>query len=381
MPLHEFLVKERPAGVVVAVAIALTAMVPHGDAFAGVTNPDISVIGQPSLRVTNTPGDPDAEHPRISAGETEIVFDAALNPYARGLFVLALGDEGMELEEGYFNLTRGLPAGLALKGGKYRVPFGRMNTIHPHALPFAEPLRLLATLLPGEESFNEAGVSLSDLVALPGDRSLLASIDLLQGDSFRAGEGEGAPDDERAAESRPAYAARVEAFQMLGERSGLEVGVSAAGGTTHVSAGARSRLIGADFKAKIWSSPASNLVVQGEWIRLDRDTVLPADDGGIRLETRDAAGFYLLADYQVGRRFDGGVAYERYEVPGASGDSQASDAPVDAGFTAFAGYALLEESLSFRADWYRAIPEEGDASDTFTLRAIISMGPHKPHPF
>ena len=90
----------------------------------GATNPDISVIGQPFLGWTDDPDDPDRLRVRPEIGETEIIFDAALNPYARGFFTLAIGEEGLELEEGFFSLNRGLPFELALKGGQYRVGFG-----------------------------------------------------------------------------------------------------------------------------------------------------------------------------------------------------------------------------------------------------------------
>ncbi len=97
---------------------------------AGVVNPDISVIGQPLARWTDAAGDPASKRATLDAGETEFVFDAALNPYARGTFVGSLGADGMTLEEGFFQMNRGLPASLALKGGKYRVGFGKLNPTH-----------------------------------------------------------------------------------------------------------------------------------------------------------------------------------------------------------------------------------------------------------
>ena len=131
---------------------------PLGPAHAGVVNPDISVIGQPFARWSDDAG-PARKRVTLDVGETEFVFDAYLNPYARGTFTLALGGEGIELEEGYFSMTRGLPGNLALKGGKYRLGFGKLNPAHPHTYPFAERFRVLATYLPGEESLNETGAS------------------------------------------------------------------------------------------------------------------------------------------------------------------------------------------------------------------------------
>src|SRR5687768_16364287 len=143
-------------------------------AHAGPINPDISVIGQAFVRYTGDPGDPDRERARLDVGETEFFFDEAQNPYAHGTFVMTLREEGAELEEGFFNLTRGLPLGLALKGGKYRVGFGPLNPLHPHAYPFAERPRVLVEYLPGDESFNETGVSVSRRFPIVGDFSINA---------------------------------------------------------------------------------------------------------------------------------------------------------------------------------------------------------------
>jgi hypothetical protein len=98
---------------------------------AGVVNPDISVVGQPFMRWTDSADDPARKRATLDIGQTEFVFDAYLNPYARGTFVAALSEEeGIDLEEGYFQMFRGLPGNIALKGGKYRLGFGKLNPRH-----------------------------------------------------------------------------------------------------------------------------------------------------------------------------------------------------------------------------------------------------------
>ena len=51
----------------------------------------------------------------------------------------------------------------------------------------------------------------------------------------------------------------------------------------------------------------------------------------------------------------------------------------------FAGLALMEETTAFRLDWKRSqrdvVATTDDAVQTFTLRVIFSMGPHKAHEF
>ena len=336
---------------------------------AGTVNPDISAIGQPFMRWTDDAEDPSRKRVTLEPGEVELILDAALNPYARGMIIGSLGEDGMALEEGYFSLLRGLPAGLQLKGGKYRVGVGRMNAMHPHTLPFAERPRVLSGYLPGEESFNEVGVSLSARVPLPGSFSLTAAGDWLQGDTFRI-----AP-DERADEARPAFNANLSGFGMLGERSAYELSLSGAGGTNNVSASTLTKVYDAAAKLKLWTAENSYLVVQGEFLKLDReDASWDSTAAAYAVSRVRPSGGYVYADYNFSPRFNAGALYERY------------GRPTDPSFTdqaagAFLGYALMEETTSFRIDWNRFMPDESAAVNTITLRVIFSMGPHKAHQF
>ena len=85
-------------------------------------------------------------------------------------------------------------------------------------------------------------------------------------------------------------------------------------------------------------------------------------------------GGYFYADYNWAMRYNAGISFESYQRPVAG-------TPTDQSFGAFAGFALLEETTAFRADWRRHLPDGADAFDDFTLRVIFSMGPHKAHQF
>ena len=364
-----------------SVVLVLSAAVPSG---AGPVNPNLSLIGQPFMRWSNDPSDPSRKRVTMDAGEVEAMVDAYLNPYATGIFILSIGDEGIEVEEGYFTLLRGLPGGLTVKGGKYRVGFGKMNVMHPHAVPFAERPHLLAAYLPGDESLNETGVSVSGRIPVPGSFSLTATADVLQGDSYRVErESSAAANDpletdpdaaDRAAEARPAFVGHLSGFGGIGDRSGYELALSATGGTNNVAAHARTRVIGADVKAKLWNSPNSYVVLQGEFMVLNRDDAAWSPETGYTTTTVKPVGGYVYADYNFGLRYNVGASYERFQRP-------TTDKPWDQSIGAFAGYALMEETTSFRADWRRTMPDGADAYNTFTVRAIFSMGPHKAHQF
>lgn len=361
-------------------------------ASAGVTNPDISLIGQPLIRWTDAVGDASRKRPVFDAGETEIVFDAALNPYARGFATLTFAGGEAGVEEVYFTVLRGLPGGLTLKGGKYRADFGRLNPRHPHTYPFAERPGVLAAYLPGEEAFNETGLQLSARIPAPGDIALTASVDALQGDTFRiAREPSVALNDplvldpengDLAAEPRTAVLGRVSAFVPFNDRSGVEIGVSGTQGTNNVAATTRSTVLGTDVKAKFWTGDDSFLLLQGEVLQLDREDAGWDEASSVYTKTAvKPLGGYAFADYNWAKRYDAGVSYERFQ-------QSSLDKPWDSAFGAFAGLWLMEETTAFRLEYHRFMPAtpEGaatspDAIQSLRLRVIFSMGPHKAHQF
>jgi len=379
------------AGALVACALVALA----APSRAGVVNPDLSLIGQPTMRWTDAIGDPASKRPVLDVGETEVMLDSYLNPYAKGAAVFSFASGGVSVEEAYFTVMRGLPAGLALKGGKYRVGFGKLNMLHPHAYPFADRFHVLAAYLPGSDSFNETGMQLSEQFALPGDVAVTASADWLQGDSFRiARTASGALNDplvtaatvaatgpDRALEPRPAGLGRLSAFIPVKDRSGLELGASYTQGTNNVAAATRTAVLGGDAKLKYWTSANAYLLVQAEVLSLSRD------DAGWDSTTANytkskitATGGYAFLDYNFNPRYDAGASFESYQDP-AVHDGSAHAMGV------FAGLALMEETTSFRIGWERLQPATpvGQAApsavNTVTLRVLYSMGPHKAHQF
>ena len=95
-------------------------------------NPDMAVIGNflgAAARTTSTASR------RSAMRESEVSFQAIVDPYARADFFLAFGEEGVELEEGFITFPT-LPGGLLMKVGKMRAAFGKVNTFHTHQLPW-----------------------------------------------------------------------------------------------------------------------------------------------------------------------------------------------------------------------------------------------------
>src|SRR6185503_13281572 len=316
---------------------------------------------------------------------------------ARGFFDVTLADGEIDLEEGYFSLLRGLPGDIQVKGGKYRVGFGKLNPAHPHTYPFANRFGVLAAYLPGAEAYNETGLDVSYRLPLPGTTSVTAYGDVLQGDSFRiarvlSGDPNDpllSPEGDRADEPRAAWVGRLATFTGIGDRSGIELGFSATQGTNNVAAAARTLVLGGDVKAKLWTSANAYVLVQGEYLHLQRDIAdwSPVAAAYSVFTTRVNGG-YLFADFNWKQRYNVGGSFDSYEDP-VNLDQSVSSVGV------FAGLALMEETTAFRLDWRRSkrtgsetvsfVPDASgigfDAVNELTLRVIFSMGPHKAHQF
>ncbi len=338
----------------------MTALVPL-PVKAGVANPDISAIGQVLGGYTDDVASADAEEPTLKLGEAEFVFDAYLNPFIKGAFILSGGEDGFALEEGYASVVKGLPWGLALKAGKYRLGFGKINSIHPHALPFIEPPRSARSLLFGEEGFNETAAQVSCLLPTPGDWASTLSGDVIEGKAFHEGQ-EG---------TRLGGLGRWANDFLLGERGALETGVSGATGVDNLDRGSRAWLVGADLKAKFYLEGSSQLTLQAEGIFAY--THIPDTTAGTHA-AEDRQGFYGFCDYRYHTQWNGGLLYEQWQREGATNMT-------DRAFRVFAGYAVLEESTLLRLAYEHFLPEGGDPVNTVSLQLLFSMGPHKAHQF
>jgi hypothetical protein len=127
-------------------------------------NPDISAIGDFRINyMSNLKRNFDAE-----LHEAEISLQSVVDPYARADFFISLsrnaetGEFGAEVEEGYLT-TLSLPGHLQLKAGKFKQALGRINIVHPHALPFVDLPNAYVRFF-GEEGLNDEGISVSWLL-------------------------------------------------------------------------------------------------------------------------------------------------------------------------------------------------------------------------
>ncbi len=158
-----------------------------GAAAAKALNPDISAIGDFISDAGHYPTPPgsvsrQAGFQSLNMHESELGFQAIIDPYARGDFFISFGEQGVEVEEGYVTFTA-LPGGFVARVGKMRAAFGKVNTMHNHVLPWADRPLVNENLVGGEDGIDDAGFSIQRILPAPKGIFLEATGQVFRGDS------------------------------------------------------------------------------------------------------------------------------------------------------------------------------------------------------
>jgi len=348
-------------------------------------NPDISVIGDTRLWVTNDASDPKEGRLQIELKSAEFAFQGYLNPYVRADVFAGYHEGSFELEEAYATFLRGLPLGLQSKVGRYRVDFGKLNTLHPHAYSFLDTPLVHQEYL-GHEGLADVGVNLNGQVPI-GTSVLTLSGNLLKGDFAEGGHehdeggGEAHAEEDEPVETDLGYSERISLFVGTGAYAGIEIGANALQGTLDRLTGRHVRLIGADVKYRWAPNRYRSLTLQGEVIRSSRDVLHhhhhgeESDEEPAETERVTGIGFYAFADYRFAQRWNAGAIVERCDSP--------EEEDVTTGrFGFFGGFQVMEETTLLRLLVRRT---DGDeiASPYWdaTFQVVFSLGPHKAHWF
>src|SRR6267378_2134509 len=271
---------------------------------AKLLNPDISLIGD----FIGTAG-----HNNVSPGrslemhESEVGLQAIIDPYARADAFISFGETGVNVEEAYVTFTS-LPAGLLMKVGKMRADFGKVNTIHNHALPWIDRPLVTNNLVGGEDGIDDAGISLSHFIAAPKGWFMEGTAQVYRGDS----------DDLFRAYRRQdlGTVGHLRAYRDLSESTNLDLGASYARGNSAglATAGKPSafftNLYGADATLR-WKplrrAVYKNFLLRTELFWSARDQLSPLNI----FQTQHAFGMYSSAEYRINRRWTVGGRFDR----------------------------------------------------------------------
>jgi hypothetical protein len=342
----------RPAAPPPSVVVTPLGPAATGANPANYFNPAISVIGN-----FLAAGGGDSEVASADLRESEVGFQAIVDPYTRADVFLAAGEEGIEVEEGYLTFTA-LPRGFLAKVGRFRTPFGAINTLHLHTLPWPDRPLPVERLLGGEEGWIGTGVSVSRLMPL-GDTFSELTVGAQRGEA----EGLFEPVDR----SDLSWHARYRLFRDIGDSSNIDAGLSYGQGPNGLFAGSDTALSGVDVTYR-WKPLERGLyrglVLRGEAYRSEREQ----EEG-----TVDAWGWFVSGDYRFARRWSAGARYERSE--------HADDASlVDRGRALLLTFSP-SEFLQFRGELRRREFADGANADDFLLQMQFAIGAHSAHPF
>jgi hypothetical protein len=331
-------------------------------------NPDISAIGDirmfmhsDSLRPT------ESNEFNLQTPNLELMVSGYLNPYSRADAVLAWeGDENASIEELYATVMRGLPLDMNLRAGKYRLEFGRLNTVHPHAYSFVN------VPLPHEQFFGEEGLNdmaLRASFALPTGKmytELMGAVlkgDILQGEEEAKSE---LPEDTIETHIKPGFFGRLTTSTSVSENAELALGLSTVTAEHDRDEHLRTWISGLDFKYKWRPNRYTSLTVEGELLRNSREQTEP--------DKLVSWGGYAYVDYRFHQEYNAGSIYEYTEAKDNNEVKQTR-------YGLFVGFAPIEETSLVRLVGNWTDLDEQDSFWTMTLQFVFSLGPHQPHNF
>jgi hypothetical protein len=340
---------------------------------AKLLNPDISLIGD----FIGTAGHNNVSpSPSLEMHESEVGLQAIIDPYARADAFISFGETGVNVEEAYVTFTS-LPAGLLLKVGKKRAEFGKVNTIHNHALPFIDRPLVTNNLVGGEDGIDDAGFSLSRFLPAPKDWFLEGTAQVLRGDSanvFHASRREDV-----------SVVGHVRAYRDLSESTNLDLGISYARG--HNNSGISTAFNPSNFLTNLYSADATlrwkplrraiyhSFLFRTELFWSARDQLSSTVPN--LFQTQHAFGFYSDAEYRLNRRWTLGGRFDR------SGHATAANL-TDTGFSAILTYWPSEFSQirgQYRFGHLAVAPNDFSNANELLFQFLFVMGAHGAHPF
>jgi hypothetical protein len=337
----------------------------------------------------------------FSLGESEITVSASVDPYFSASLTAALSGAGeLEVEEAYFRTTA-LPAGFALKGGRFFSGIGYLNELHAHVWDFADQPLAYQAFFGGQ--LAQDGVQIK----------WLAPTDLFLEFGAEAGNGEAFPGTRDSGNGLNAYALFAHVGGDLGDSIGWRAGLSwvdaDASGREYADTDALGTEVTNAFtgNSQTWIADATlkwapggdarrnALELQAEYLSREEDGSLAFDVAAAALEgayrSRQDA-WYAQATYRIAPQWRAGLRYDSLDA-GNTRIGLVSD-----GTLARDDFPLLLPGTPSRttvmADWspsefsrLRAQYAWDDARDTgstdeqWLLQYIHAIGAHGAHKF
>jgi hypothetical protein len=327
-------------------------------------NPAISAIGDVLFRAGES--EPDVDDSPVRLREVELAFGAAVDPYGRADFFVAIEEEdgefGVDVEEGYFTFDT-LPHDLKARVGKFYSAFGKANQYHLHNMPWVDHPLVIRHFF-GPEGMSEPGAELSWLVPNPWNDYLELIVQLQSNQnpvSFA-----GARGDELM------YVTHLKNFFDIDRQSTLE-----AGGTFVTGPNAdnvpdhQTYLEGVDLTYK-WRPAQQGLYKSLTWMS---ELLLSQRQQGAG-DTVDSYGWYSSLEYQFDRRWSAFVRYDYSQYPQSNNSSENAVSP---------GLTFRQSEYAFWRLQYTHTEGQGSLAsgsrDELFLQLDFGIGPHRAHAY
>lgn len=323
----------KRTSLLVAAAMSAVALPAHA------ANPDVSVVGD--IRYNSDFKTQREDLDQLKINEVELAIQGYLSPWSKAdIFLSHSADSALEVEEGFLTLMS-LPNDLQARIGKFKVPFGKLNPIHPEGWTFIDTPLVIRNLL-GEEGWNNTGVELTGFIPNPFDQLITATVDVLDGGN------------EVAFGRGPMANLRLFTYFPFSDEAGLEVGLGGASQFREpVDGSGRSSLAGMDLRYRWRPDPTTSFTLLGEYMQLFRNEEAPS-------------GAYLSADYQWQTAHDVDLRLDRSYAPGGTEPTVATSLTY--------GYTVWETTrfkLQGTHTWAPA------PDDRVLFQTVFVLGPHK----
>ena len=312
----------------------------------------------------------------FSLGESEVSLAANIDDKFYGQLTMALGSENGEdhlgLEEAYIETTT-LPAGVALRMGRFFSNIGYLNSHHTHTDSFFDRPLPYQAFLGGQ--YGDDGVQLRWVA--PTSLFLELGGELLRGQPYPSGGAQHGGVGTRTlfahvggdAGSNNEWLAGV---SMLRTRTADGEDGFSGDANVYVADGTWKWAPNGNFKD-------GGITVRGEYLLDDRNGIYfdPTDPLNSATWSGQRRGAYLEGVYRLNRRWDVGYRYDRLW----------SDAnlPLANGFDPYRHSAELtwrnSEFSLFRLQVARDRPNAVDSDNVLTLQYQTSLGAHGAHKF
>ncbi|MBI3476372.1 MAG: hypothetical protein HY010_11620 [Acidobacteria bacterium] len=329
-------------------------------AAAKALNPDIGIIGNFVGAAGHNSINP---LPALALQESEISLQSIVDPYARADFFLAIGENDIEVEEGYVTFTS-VPWGFVPRVGRMRAAFGRVNTFHNHTLPWVDRPLVAFNLMGGslteaDVGIKDTGISISRILPAPKGIFLEGTGEVFRGDSGSLFHSSRRTD--------VSVVGHLRGYRDLTESTNIELGGSYTRGHNDLGSNFITQLYAMDATLRwkpVRGPRLHSFAARTELVWSNREQVAA---------TQRAFGFFASAEYQLGRRWFTGGRYDWSE--------RAQNAlQQDSGGSLVLTYWPSEFS-QIRGQLRRTHYAEGQTANELLLQVLFTIGAHGAHPF